>query len=338
MSCSKISLPKISVIVPIYKVEKYIRKCAQSLFAQTLDEIEFIFVDDCTPDDSIAILLSVLDEYPHRKRQVRVLRHECNKGLTNARNTGIDAAQGEFIAHCDSDDWVNETMYEKLYNEARKSKSDVVLCDISMVELDGTTVFKTAAVGNNNIATLNNYIVLPWTCTVNMIVSRRIYDRYQIKSPIEITYCEDYHLTVRLLYYSDKITKVNEPLYFYNRLNDESITHNLNSKQREERYKCDLEIISFFINNNVLSFYERSLAIRILSYSRFWVLDRDKWDKFRTFFPPSHKYIKSIGNVRFWHKLLMRSVAGKKNILATMIYTIWLIKYKSMKTTANHKV
>ena len=82
-------MPKVSVIIPVYGVEKYIERCARSLFEQTLEDMEFIFVNDCTKDNSIDILLRVIDEYPKRKSQVHILNHEFNKGLPVARQTGI---------------------------------------------------------------------------------------------------------------------------------------------------------------------------------------------------------------------------------------------------------
>ena len=94
--------PFVSVIVPIYGVEKYIERCARSLLEQTIENIEYIFVNDCTKDNSIAILESVIKEYPHREHQVRIIHHGTNKGLPQARKTGLLNAHGEYIAHCDN--------------------------------------------------------------------------------------------------------------------------------------------------------------------------------------------------------------------------------------------
>ena len=89
---------KVSVCVPVYGVEKYIERCARSLFEQTMKEgIEFIFVDDCTPDRSMEILERVREEYPERTRQVKIVRHPENQGLTGARNTALKEAEGEFL-------------------------------------------------------------------------------------------------------------------------------------------------------------------------------------------------------------------------------------------------
>lgn len=126
-------MTKVSVIVPVYGVEKYIERCARSLFEQTLDDIEFIFVNDCTKDNSIEVLQQVILDYPARKSQIKILKHEVNKGLPEARKTGILAAKGEYIAHCDSDDWVDKELYEKLYNFSLMQKADIVLCGIKIV-------------------------------------------------------------------------------------------------------------------------------------------------------------------------------------------------------------
>ena len=110
---------KVSVCIPIYGVEKYIERCARSLFEQTMtDDIEFIFVNDCTPDRSEQILLATLEDYPQRKKQVKILHHAENQGLTGARSTAVKAACGDYIIHCDSDDWVDPALYETMYRTA----------------------------------------------------------------------------------------------------------------------------------------------------------------------------------------------------------------------------
>lgn len=121
--------PKVSVIIPIYGVEQYIERCARSLFEQTLDDIEFIFVNDCTRDNSINILQQVIENYPNRKNQIKIIHHETNKGLPAARQTGLSIAKGSYIAHCDSDDWVDTDLYECMYKSSVNQGFDVVCCD-----------------------------------------------------------------------------------------------------------------------------------------------------------------------------------------------------------------
>ena len=118
---------KVSVCIPVYGVEKYIERCARSLFEQTMrDGIEFIFVNDCTPDKSIEILEQVLSEYPHRREQTRIIHHKQNCGLVAARKTGLAHASGEYIIHCDSDDWTDTDLYQTMYDAAIANHADVV--------------------------------------------------------------------------------------------------------------------------------------------------------------------------------------------------------------------
>lgn len=119
---------KVSIIIPVFKVRNFIERCVCSLFEQTLTDIEYIFVDDASPDDSLDILKACLERYPD-VRQVKIIGHEKNRGLTAARNTGLRYATGEYIAHCDSDDYADRSMYQKLYDKASETNADLVFCD-----------------------------------------------------------------------------------------------------------------------------------------------------------------------------------------------------------------
>lgn len=121
--------PKVSVIIPVYNTEKYIERCACSLFGQTLDDIEYLFVNDCSTDASMEILNQVLERYPHRKAQVVIHNFPVNSGACAVREWGMRHALGEYVIQCDSDDWVERTMYQTLYEVAEREHSDVVICD-----------------------------------------------------------------------------------------------------------------------------------------------------------------------------------------------------------------
>ena len=125
----EVDVVRISVIVPIYNVKLYIERCVRSLMEQTLENIEFIFVNDCTPDDSMDILHYVLEEYPKRREQIKIIEHETNRGISAVRNTGLKNATGQYIIYCDSDDWVEKNMYEKLLVKALETSADIVGCD-----------------------------------------------------------------------------------------------------------------------------------------------------------------------------------------------------------------
>lgn len=116
-------MSKISIIVPIYNVEKYLDRCMQSLLNQTLKDIEIIMVDDGSPDRCP----QMCDEYAKRDVRIKVI-HKENAGLGYARNSGLEIATGEYVAFVDSDDYVNIKMYENLYNSAKQKNADAVFC------------------------------------------------------------------------------------------------------------------------------------------------------------------------------------------------------------------
>ena len=118
--------PKVSVVVPVYNCEAFLQACIDSLTGQTLEEMEMIFVCDASPDDS----LSILRRAEAQDSRIRVIAFEKNRGVSAARNVGIEAAQGEFVGFCDSDDWVEPEMYESLYRTALEHDADVSFCRV----------------------------------------------------------------------------------------------------------------------------------------------------------------------------------------------------------------
>jgi glycosyltransferase involved in cell wall biosynthesis len=119
---------KVSVGIAVYNVQQYIEKCVRSLFEQTLQEVEFVFVDDCSQDDSIKVLQKTLLEYPQRQNQVKIVSHLTNQGPMRARKSAMAEFTGEYMIFCDSDDWIEPDMLEKMYEMAEKSGADVIHC------------------------------------------------------------------------------------------------------------------------------------------------------------------------------------------------------------------
>lgn len=224
-------MPKISIIIPIYSAEKYIERCARSLFEQTLDSLEYIFIDDCSPDNSIPILKNVLKEYPHRIKQTRIVTMPTNSGQAAVRRHGIQLALGDYIIHCDSDDWVELNMYEDMYNIAIDNDCDIVICDF----FKSTSIYDnhhlTQQVSENRdklIGELINETTHSSLC--NKLVSKNLY-RNNIIYP-QYNMLEDLALTLQLVYYANKIKYINKPYYHYF-TNHESITHNNESNEKK---------------------------------------------------------------------------------------------------------
>ena len=218
-------MPKVSVIIPIYGVQKYIERCARSLFEQTLDDIEFIFVNDCTPDNSVKVLEDTLSNYPERRHQVRIFNLPQNMGAAQARKVGIFAARGEYVIHCDSDDWVDIHIYEILYNEATVKKADIVICDMYKVD-SKTQVQYTQTVSYNKDRYLRDLISRKTTCSIcNKLVSKSIVQSDKIIYP-ESHMLEDQLLCVQYVFYASKYIYIQKPLYYYF-VNSLSVCHRL---------------------------------------------------------------------------------------------------------------
>lgn len=210
-------MPKVSVIVPVYGVEKYIERCARSLFEQTLDDMEFIFVDDCTKDESIEVLKRVIDLYPVRKDQVKIIHHAVNKGLSRARETGVNAATGDYIGHCDSDDWVEKEMYEEMYNLAHNEGHDYIKCGHRITDEKNTIEILHAFCEKNMTAEkVRRYIMKfnGWNSIWDTLVSRSIYLMARPRFT-DFAMLEDFYLSSQLLLHVRSAAYIRKPFYNY---------------------------------------------------------------------------------------------------------------------------
>jgi glycosyltransferase involved in cell wall biosynthesis len=215
--------PKVSILVPIYNVSKYIERCAHSLFQQTFDDIEYVFINDCTPDDSIEKLQKVIAQYPNRN--VKIIHHKKNRGLAAARNTAIDHSTGKYIQVIDSDDWVEADMIENLYKKAEEEQADIVVLDF-WVEKKNETIYQKEIIDYKNKMpfqiVLENEVVT--CCLWAKFVKRELYAMPECRVIEGLNYMEDLHVAVRMFYFANKIIKIDRAFYHYNKTNKNSIT------------------------------------------------------------------------------------------------------------------
>lgn len=255
-------MPKISIIIPVYKVEKYIERCARSLFEQTLDDIEYLFIDDCSPDKSIEVLKDILDEYPHRKSQTIIHRMERNKGQAAVRYWGVKNATGDYLIHCDSDDWVELDMYQQMYNKAIEEDADVVVCDY--VVTNGTSVIKTinACHAKSPGQLIENCLFQrdPWSLC-NKLFKRKAYSNIEYPKG---AMGEDMVITIQLLWNCKTLSYINKPYYQYF-YNSESITKVCTRDSCIRKFNqllCNSDIVLGLIEKKHLEdSYEESLVV-----------------------------------------------------------------------------
>lgn len=225
-------MPKVSVIVPVYKVEAFIGRCAEALMEQTLQDAEFIFVDDASPDGSMRMLQQVLDRYPHR--QVKICRHAENRGLPAARNTGLKEATGEYVWHCDSDDYPEVTFLEKMYNAAVAAHADMAYCDFSLDYGDRRRYMGNPDYTEAGTMLREGFLAGRMKYNVwNKLIRRSLYDG--VSFPEGHSMGED--MTVILLAAkAATVVHVPEALYAYVKLNE-----NAYSNTFSERHQADIK-------------------------------------------------------------------------------------------------
>lgn len=231
-------MPKVSVIIPVYGVEDYIEKCARSLFEQTLNEIEYIFIDDCTPDRSIEILRKVICEYDQRliseNKIVKIIKMPFNSGPFAVRKKGIELSTGSYVIHCDSDDWVDVDMLQYMYKKAVSTMADIVICDYITINNDGYTERHKGVLHDswNKIFLNMLQAKISWSMC-NKLINRKLYDNNIIFPTY--TNGEDMVIISQLVYYAKKIEYISKPYYFYYK-NRFSITRNVSEPATFNRF------------------------------------------------------------------------------------------------------
>ena len=311
----------VSVIIPIYNVSRFIERCAESLMQQTLDGVEYIFVNDATPDDSIALLHGVLERYPGKAAQVKIIEHEQNKGLPAARNTGLAVATGEYVFHCDSDDFVEPTMLEALYNAAKGNCADYVWCDW-FLSYDNNERYMPQPSFDKPMEALKAMLSGGMKYNVwNKLVRRSLYVDNGITFPAGYGMGEDMTM-MRLVACATKVACVNKALYHYVRSNTEAMT-----QAYSERHMADVlynvnETIKFLEAKGVAS--EADVALFKLNVKLPFLIT-DDWNSYRRWsewFPEANAYISENKGQPFRTRFLQQMAAKKIYAGVWMYYQV----------------
>ena len=252
--------PKVSILVPIYNVEKYIERCAVSLFEQTYENIEYVFVNDCTPDGSIQVLEQVMKRYPLREKSTRIINHTVNRGLAAARNTGVENCSGEFVVHVDSDDYVELNAVEILVNQQLRSKADIVTGMMLCHNVNGDSLLP-----HPHYKTKDEMVLDMMQQTINHSVCKRLirkslYDDYGVREKEGVNCGEDCWAMTQLVYYASSFSFVDEVVYHYDCTRDDSYMANKKSVINKKRLTDDITtaqlIVDFFRDKEQVYFDE----------------------------------------------------------------------------------
>lgn len=314
-------IPKLTVIVPIYKAECYIERCCKSLFEQTLDHIEYIFVDDCSPDNSVEIIRNIAKCYPERESSIKILTHTVNRGVSFSRQQGLEVATGEFVIHCDSDDWVEREMYKVMYETAVREDADVVCCGYTVDYSDG----KVQSVRYSNVGEMKeiSFNIAPLTGSVwNKLVRRSILVYADVSFPQDINWGEDFCVAIAGLILSKKTICIEQCFYHYWQ-NSGSITHSVSKKKCMELVRVANVVESFIKKEGLQNVYHEKLNYLKFQVKKYFLMFPEVRDLklWRNIYPECNMYIINY-NVPLYLKIVSMLIFFKLFTFANVILRV----------------
>lgn len=294
------AIPKISVIVPVYKAEAYLHRCVDSILAQTFKDIEVLLINDGSPDGSGEIC----NEYSHMDSRIRVF-HKENGGVSSARQCGLDNAVGEYVIHVDPDDWIEKDMYERMYSVAVDNNADIVGCDF-FVEYNKKD-WKVC---------VQPFFSDPTTCLrlifeeklhsgcCNKLIKRRLFVDNNVFFPEGVNLWEDISTIPKIFYYSKVIKYISSPFYHYVQYNNpNSYTHNCNISSLRQKEKA-VKILDKFFNGTIVSNY---LCYLKLSVRLSFIQAQNGQDRriYYRLYPEADRYIFQHPKLSVYNKLIL---------------------------------
>lgn len=265
-------MKKVTVIIPVYGVEKYIEKCARSVFEQTYSNLEIIFVNDCTPDNSIEILRSTIEDYPAMKDKIQILSYSKNKGLAGARKFGLEKASGDYVLQIDSDDFIAINMVEYMISEAERTDADIVICDMNLISNTGQRHIYTNPSLNPRECMAQVLMSIVHGSVANKMIRKSLYVQNDIWPVQGLDMREDLSVIYRLLYFSKKLAYLPNPFYNYILREGSISADRMSEKQQKNAQDLIEQMILFYSKEHIkeanllvaLSFFKAYIKSEIL--------------------------------------------------------------------------
>ena len=276
-------ISEVSILVPIYNASNYIEKCIHSLFQQTFLNIEYVFVNDGSLDDSISKLRMLIEQYPQKKENIKIIELDRNRGVSFARKTAIEHSCGKYLIFIDADDYIELNMIELLYAKIEETSADVAVCDMINEYTDHSTVVYEDFVSDNKDENFHNMLLGKKTISVlwNKLIKRELYELEECQLPEYLNSLEDSHVIIRIYYNAVKIVKVNEVLYHYVHSNPNSITKTI-ERVHFENLLLFWKLLDQFITEKNIKNYTSSIEylkvkdkIQLMIAAKFFQFSRE---------------------------------------------------------------
>ena len=305
--------PLVSILVPIFNVEKYIGRCLDSIFSQSYRFIEYIFIDDNSPDNSINILRAKIFDYKISSDRYKILSHNINKGIASTRNDCLQYAQGEYVFFIDSDDWIDNDTIELLVAATCHSTIDIVGCDY-MWEFE-SGIHKThyedyGSTCEQNLRRCINYEI--GTVLWKLLIKRQLFGN-GVRFLDNINIGEDYVMSIKLFYYAKSFVSLHKPFYHYAQFNE--MRYSSQIKESIMDHVKAINAVEVFLKQN--NMYDNDIVSRLLERKfqvKSYFLTKKMYDYnlWLKIFPESNYAYKNMGynfkeKVKFWlagHHLL----------------------------------
>lgn len=257
-------MSQISVIVPVYNVEKYVGNCIRSILAQTFRDFELIVVNDGTKDGSMQVVDDLAKEYPNT---IKII-HQENAGLSAARNTGLKYASGKYIIFVDSDDTIAPEMFQMLYERAETYHSDLVMCAFESVNEKGerlSAIYETMLEADSAFTVKENRaVLLCQNAAWNKLYRRDLIEKYHLLFTPGVWY-EDFRFTKKYLLYAQNIVYCDQLLYRY-LIREGSIMTSMASKRNMEIVEAFEDVISYYSERNIYEEYKDEITFLAIQH------------------------------------------------------------------------
>lgn len=265
----------VSVIVPVYKVEKYIEQCARSVLSQSWPSTQFIFVDDCSPDRSIEILETLIErEFASLKDKIRIVRKPVNEGLPQARRTGLAVSTGDYILHVDADDWIEPDAVEKLAAKADETGADVVYFYAWKEFGDG----RSRVITDKEFETPQDFADAILVHDAHPSVVLKLWKRSLFSPEIffpRYGHAEDMIQSLQLLDRAAKAVRLPEPLYHYRRSDTSAMSRGKRARRKSQQLRNYLDLYRFY-SASIESSPLRRCHRKLIRQARLWALIYDR--------------------------------------------------------------
>ena len=323
---------KVTIAVPVYGVEAYIEKCAESLFEQTYPNLEFLFINDCTPDRSIEIIERVLERFPNRKDQVRIINQEVNKGCPAARNLAVQLATGDFIFHLDADDYIEKDAISTLVIEQKATDADLVVANYVIETPNETGLVRYCDISKPKKEIVKDCLDDKSSQSVwGILIRRQIYMDNNIRADESFHVGEDWQVAPLLLYYAQKIAYVDKVIYHYqlSRPNSITITSQTSITKKKNQLICFVKTMNCLLESfkdkgqTYLDVIYRKKAILVQDAMIYSCKDRDK-ESFQYLLSElksiDDRYLSELGNTNLIVSVLKRNYYS-------LLFMLWMKRF-----------